>query len=139
MVFYMYTLYPQKLELTSPTSGGRSVGLVRLSTKATGFVCFVLFGPFPLLISRPKFPPSNSGPTHTHTHTHRNLETFMLFLNILDIRPQTCWSPLSVASCPLALSVVTLSLPQALSRCAFPTIESFAVHIHCGVERFCHK
>jgi hypothetical protein len=30
-----YTLYPQKLALTSPTSGGCSVGIVRLRTKAT--------------------------------------------------------------------------------------------------------
>jgi hypothetical protein len=29
------TLYPQKLALASPTSGGRSVGRVRLRTKAT--------------------------------------------------------------------------------------------------------
>jgi hypothetical protein len=29
------TLYPQKLALTSPTSGSRSVGIVRLRTKAT--------------------------------------------------------------------------------------------------------
>jgi hypothetical protein len=29
------TLYPQKLALTSPTSGGRSFGMVRLQTKAT--------------------------------------------------------------------------------------------------------
>jgi len=28
-------LYPQKLELTSPTGGGRSVGIVRVRTKAT--------------------------------------------------------------------------------------------------------
>jgi hypothetical protein len=28
-------LYPQKLALTSPTSGGRSVGIVRSRTKAT--------------------------------------------------------------------------------------------------------
>jgi hypothetical protein len=28
------TLYPQKLALTSPTSGGRSVGIVRLRTKS---------------------------------------------------------------------------------------------------------
>jgi hypothetical protein len=27
------TLYPQKLALTSPTSGGRSVAIVRLRTK----------------------------------------------------------------------------------------------------------
>jgi hypothetical protein len=29
------TLYPQKLALISPTNGGRSVGIVRLRTKAT--------------------------------------------------------------------------------------------------------
>jgi hypothetical protein len=32
------TLYPQKSALTSPTSGSRSVGIVRLQTKATEFV-----------------------------------------------------------------------------------------------------
>jgi hypothetical protein len=37
------TLYPQKLALTSPTSGGRSVGIVRLRTKATEF-SFSLWG-----------------------------------------------------------------------------------------------
>jgi hypothetical protein len=31
------TLYPQKSTLTSPTSRGRSVGIVRLWTKATEF------------------------------------------------------------------------------------------------------
>ena len=30
-------LYPQKLTLTSPTGGGRSVGIVRVWTKATEF------------------------------------------------------------------------------------------------------
>jgi hypothetical protein len=35
------TLYPQKLALTLPTCGGRSVGIVRLRTKATEFVLFV--------------------------------------------------------------------------------------------------
>jgi hypothetical protein len=30
------TLYPQKLSLTSPTSGGRSVGIVHLRTKSHG-------------------------------------------------------------------------------------------------------
>jgi hypothetical protein len=33
------TFYPRKLELTSPTSGGRSVGIVRLRTQATEFCC----------------------------------------------------------------------------------------------------
>jgi hypothetical protein len=31
------TLYPQKLALTSPTSGGRPVGIVRLRTKTKEF------------------------------------------------------------------------------------------------------
>jgi hypothetical protein len=31
------TLYPQKLTLTSPTSGDRSVGIFRLRTKGHGF------------------------------------------------------------------------------------------------------
>jgi hypothetical protein len=34
------TLYPQRLALTSPTSGGRSVGIVRLQTTATEFSSF---------------------------------------------------------------------------------------------------
>jgi hypothetical protein len=37
------TLYPQKLALTSPTWGGCSVGLVRLRTKTTQYVCVCLF------------------------------------------------------------------------------------------------
>jgi hypothetical protein len=35
------TLYPQKLALTSPTSGGRSVGIVRLRTKGHGVYLFI--------------------------------------------------------------------------------------------------
>jgi hypothetical protein len=35
------TLYPQRLPLTSPTSGGRSVGIVRLRTTATEFSYFL--------------------------------------------------------------------------------------------------
>jgi hypothetical protein len=34
-------LYPQKLALTSPTGGGRSVGMVRSRTKATAFISFL--------------------------------------------------------------------------------------------------
>jgi len=37
-------LYPQKLALTSPTGCGRSIGIVRVRTKATEFVLFCLFG-----------------------------------------------------------------------------------------------
>jgi hypothetical protein len=35
------TLYPQKLALTSPTSGGLSVGIVHSRTQTTEFVCFL--------------------------------------------------------------------------------------------------
>jgi hypothetical protein len=35
------TFYQQKLALTSPTSGGRSVGIVRSRTQSTEFVLFV--------------------------------------------------------------------------------------------------
>jgi hypothetical protein len=34
------TIYPSNLALTSPTSGGRSTGIVRLRTKATKFILF---------------------------------------------------------------------------------------------------
>ena len=34
-------LYPQKLALTSPTGGGRSVGIVHVRTKATEFRVYV--------------------------------------------------------------------------------------------------
>jgi len=39
-------LYPQMLALTSPTGGGRSVGIVRSRTKATEFVCLVCLKAF---------------------------------------------------------------------------------------------
>ena len=37
-------LYPQKLALTSPTGGGRSVGMVRSRTKATEFSLVLGYG-----------------------------------------------------------------------------------------------
>jgi hypothetical protein len=37
------TLYPQKLVITSPSSGGRSVGIVRSRTQTMEFVCFFFF------------------------------------------------------------------------------------------------
>jgi hypothetical protein len=40
-VIMYFSLYPLKLALTSPTSGGRSVGIVRLRTKAPEFVYYV--------------------------------------------------------------------------------------------------
>jgi hypothetical protein len=36
-------LYPQKLALTSPTSGGRSVGIVRSRTKAMEFSFYIKY------------------------------------------------------------------------------------------------
>jgi hypothetical protein len=40
------TLYPLKLTLTSPTSGGRSIGIVPLRTKATEFFFVLIPGSF---------------------------------------------------------------------------------------------
>ena len=39
---YVTPLYPQKLALTSPTGGGRSVSIVRVRTKATDFSFFIV-------------------------------------------------------------------------------------------------
>jgi hypothetical protein len=36
------TLYPQKLALTSPTSGSRSAGIVRSRTQATEFIIIIV-------------------------------------------------------------------------------------------------
>jgi hypothetical protein len=36
------TLYPQTFALTSPTCGGRSVGIVRLRAKTMEFVCLLM-------------------------------------------------------------------------------------------------
>ena len=44
-------LYPQKLALTSPTGGGRSVGIVRSRTKVTEF-SFSLVGQIKNLIRK---------------------------------------------------------------------------------------
>jgi hypothetical protein len=46
------TLYQQKLALTSPTSGGRSVGIVRSRTEATEFVCLFCQSPFAYAIAK---------------------------------------------------------------------------------------
>jgi hypothetical protein len=54
---HVTSLYPQKLALTSPTSGCHSVGIVRSRTKATEFVfcvCFT-FHLTVLLISQHKY------------------------------------------------------------------------------------
>ena len=42
-------LYPQKFALTSPTGGGRSVGVVRLRTKATEFFFYYVSSHRPFL------------------------------------------------------------------------------------------
>jgi hypothetical protein len=39
---YATPLYPQKLAITSPTSGGRSVGIFRMRTKATELLLLLL-------------------------------------------------------------------------------------------------
>ena len=41
----MTPLYPQKLASTSPTGGGRSVGIVRSRTRATEFIIIIIIIP----------------------------------------------------------------------------------------------
>jgi hypothetical protein len=50
------TLYPLKLALTSPTNGGRSVGIVRLRTKAMEFV-FCIFSRWVSKLRKDFLPP----------------------------------------------------------------------------------
>jgi hypothetical protein len=51
-----YTFYPQKLALTSPTCGGRSVGIVRLRTKITA-----------LPVHHTRYPNTRIRPNHKFT------------------------------------------------------------------------
>ena len=44
---HVTTLYSQKLALTLPTGGGRSVGIVRSRTKATEFSFSLVFSSHP--------------------------------------------------------------------------------------------
>jgi hypothetical protein len=62
-------LYPQKLELTSPTSGGHSVGRVHSRTQATEF-----------------FPPPDikfKKQHHNYIHIQRNCMKFMFKISVL--------------------------------------------------------
>jgi hypothetical protein len=53
------TLYPQKLALTSLTSGGCSVGIVRMRTEATEFFYLFIFTSFWMMVQiRNNFSPS---------------------------------------------------------------------------------
>jgi hypothetical protein len=85
------TLYPQKLALTSPTSGGRQVGIVRLRTTATEFSFFLwervktvrrLSLHFPLEPSTPHFPyfvHLNSYPLYCNFQPFRIQNTMFIF------------------------------------------------------------
>jgi hypothetical protein len=69
------TLYPQKLVPTSPTSGSRSVGIVRLRTKATEFVFCIPYFKTLLLLSRERIAESKPskkycGCIQMHLHTN---------------------------------------------------------------------
>ena len=79
---HMTPLYPQKLALTSPTSGGCSVGIVRVRTKATEFSFrWFLYQVFTLAVLTRYF-------THPHIpvckETQRNTD-FFIFSRHQDI------------------------------------------------------
>jgi hypothetical protein len=59
------TLYPHKLALTSPTSGGHSVSIVRSRAQTTEFVCFFLFETWPMCFHGPLV---SSFPLNTGNH-----------------------------------------------------------------------
>jgi hypothetical protein len=42
LLLLLLSLYPQKLAITSPTRGGRSVGIVRSKTQTMEFVCLFI-------------------------------------------------------------------------------------------------
>jgi hypothetical protein len=53
------TLYQQKLALTSPICGSRLVGIVRLRTKTSEFLLYIIKSPYIFTFV----------PTHKHAHT----------------------------------------------------------------------
>jgi hypothetical protein len=72
------TLYPLKLALTSPTSGGRSVGIVRLRTQAMEFFFSMLF------FKRPSFTPISplciSFESHVQSYTYMGTYTQNIYV-----------------------------------------------------------
>ena len=73
-------LYPQKLALTSTTGGGRSVGIVRVRTKATEFVNILYILHYILYINTQFL--SESGNTTKDNTT----DITVILINILTIR-----------------------------------------------------
>jgi hypothetical protein len=69
------TLYPQKLALTSPTSGGRSVGIVRSRTKAMELVEVKSVGQYVLV-----------------SVSHLELMT-RFFFSVRQLWVSWCWAP----------------------------------------------
>jgi hypothetical protein len=87
------TLYQQKLALTSRTSGGRSVGIVRSRTQATEFslVSFLLYAKWMNNIC-------NNIWTHTHTHARTYVGSIVRDIMFLEYRKIRLWqSNLSAA------------------------------------------
>jgi hypothetical protein len=70
-------LYPQKLALTSPTSGGRSVGVVRLCTKATELATYGVLpgGSDNYSKTQPTNNSSHKTTHHAQTKQHTKLHT----------------------------------------------------------------
>jgi hypothetical protein len=66
----------KKLTLTSPTSGGRSFGIILLRSKATEFSFFVFFTCFN----------QEMEDRSLHTYVHMYIQTYMLIYRHVDIR-----------------------------------------------------
>jgi hypothetical protein len=74
------TLYPQNLALTQLTSGGHSVGIVRLRTQNTEFVCLFLFHHSRALVTwhMSSIVMNTSIPTAGWTDTHATSRSLLL-------------------------------------------------------------
>jgi hypothetical protein len=70
------TLYPQKLPTTSPTSGGRSVGIVRSPTQATEFSFNYVLGSRRGVLLKAKRLSSGFSPTRPGFITRQTLVKF---------------------------------------------------------------
>jgi hypothetical protein len=69
------TLYSQKLALTSPTSGGRLIGIVRLRTKATEFSLVLIHVSFLILKTVGRTPMTGDQPVLRPLPTEDNINT----------------------------------------------------------------
>jgi hypothetical protein len=117
-------LYPQKLALTSPTSGGRSVGIVRSRTKATELVTDLRGSGYGHVIIR--FPDINITACRTCEVRHQYNAVLAVSGEVLCGSTSTMQCSQCLAKCCMALDIrkVCTSFP-----CIFRTVQNDGVAI----------